>query len=293
MDDWSRRLWRAAPRALIVAAPFIALIGIWLGHTAASHRRHDLPTHQTSAAADGNGVVPVPASAGASVAPAVLATMTAAADRPSKSAPALADSAELMRALTQGLPALERLLEQYPGDAQVAIALANEQAQQKRFEAAVATVEHAVEVDPSSAQNGKVMSILWRAAQSAAAEQSFLCLRKLGGRGTDVTFDLASTPSVRDSVRERAKAELTNYLAFDASADTRVAAALLLAPDCDMRKELLARAEREGGKRTMAILDRISRGAGCASSSDRACNACLLNSPGLSHALAQLSTGKP
>jgi len=196
-----------------------------------------------------------------------------------------------VHALTRGLPALEALTAKFPADAQVAIALAGQQAQAQRYEAAVASVEHALEVDPGSAQNGKVMGVLWRAAQSPASEQSFLCLRKLGARGTDIAFDLATTNGVRESVRERAKAELTNYLAFDASADTRAATALLLAPDCTSRKALLDRAESDGGKRTLSMLERFARGAGCTSSSDGACNACLMGSPVLAHALSKLGAG--
>ena len=171
------------------------------------------------------------------------------------------------------------------------VALASEQAKAQRFEAAVTTVDKLLAAAPSSAQNGKVMGILWRAAQSPASEQTFLSLRKLGGRGTDVAFDLAATPGVRDAVRERARTELANNMAFDASEDTRVATALLLAPDCGTRKSLLERAEREGGKRTLAMLERYSRGAGCTSSSAGACNSCLMGSPVLTHALARLGEG--
>ncbi len=171
------------------------------------------------------------------------------------------------------------------------LAFASQQAQAQRYDDAVATVEHAVELDPSSAQNGKVMSVLWRAAQSPATDRSFLCLRKLGARGSDVAFDLATTSGVRESVRERAKAELTNYLAFDASDDTRAATALLLAPDCATRKALLDRAESDGGKRTLAMLERFARGAGCTSSSEGPCNSCLMGSPVLAHALNNQNPG--
>jgi hypothetical protein len=136
-----------------------------------------------------------------------------------------------------------------------------------------------------------VMGILWRAAQSSASEPSFLALRKLGAKGADVAFDLATTAGVRDSVRERAKTELEKSLSSEASADTRVASALLLAPDCAARKSLLARAEREGGKRTQVMLERFSRGSACTSTTDKACNSCLTGSPELTHALAQLSSG--
>jgi hypothetical protein len=202
-----------------------------------------------------------------------------------------ADPTELARAVSHGLPALEALAHQYPNDPQVSIALASQQAQAQRFEAAVESVERVIKADAKSAQNGKVMGILWKAAQSDASEQSFSALRKLGARGADIAFDLATTSGVRDSVRDRAKTELTQALSPDASADTRVATALLLAPDCSARKALLARAEREGGKRTQAMLERFSRGAVCTSTTDKACNSCLTGSAELTHALAQLGAG--
>jgi len=305
--SWSRKTLRAAPRALVIGAPFIALFGIWLGHSLVTHHKHAalqpveapivratvaVPEPLTVPEAPAVPVVPAaaPASVEAPVASAVLASVT---ETPSTTAPAtaLAAPAELVHALTRGLPALEALAAKFPADAQVTIALASQQAEAQRYEAAVASVEHALEVDPSSAQNGKVMGVLWRAAQSPASEQSFLCLRKLGARGSDIAFDLATTNGVRESVRERAKAELTNYLAFDASADTRAATALLLAPDCTTRKALLDRAESDGGKRTLSMLERFARGAGCTSSSDGACNSCLMGSPVLAHALSKLSPG--
>jgi hypothetical protein len=295
---WSRKTLRSAPRALVVTAPFVILFGIWVVHSLVARHRLAVAQPSPTTVAQVETAAPVSEPAAAQQpAPAVLTSVTPAVapggDASATSAPpsAVASPTELARALTHGLPALEALSAQFPADAEVAIALAGQQARAQRYEAAVTTVEHAIAVDPSGAQNGKVMSILWRAAQSPASEQSFLALRKLGARGTDIAFDLATTPGVRDSVRERAKTALTNSLAFDASPDTRVAAALLLAPDCTARKALLERAESEGGKRTLALLERLSRGSGCASSSDGACNACLTGSPVLAHALNKLSAG--
>jgi hypothetical protein len=295
---WSRKTLRSAPRALVVTAPFVILIGIWVVHSWVARHRLAVAQPASTTVAQIETAAPVSEPAAAQQpAPAVLTSVTPAVapggDASATSAPAsaVASPTELARALTHGLPALEALSAQFPADAEVAIALAGQQARAQRYEAAVTTVEHAIAVDPSGAQNGKVMSILWRAAQSPASEQSFLALRKLGARGTDIAFDLATTPGVRDSVRERAKTALTNSLAFDASPDTRVAAALLLAPDCTARKALLERAESEGGKRTLALLERLSRGSGCTSSSDSACDACLTGSPVLAHALNKLSAG--
>jgi Flp pilus assembly protein TadD len=196
----------------------------------------------------------------------------------------------LATAVSHGLPALEALAQKFPSDPQVHMTLASEQARAQRFEAAVESIERAITVDAKVAQNGKVMGILWRAAQSSATEPSFAALRKLGAKGSDIAFDLATTSGVRDSVRERAKTELKS-LPSDTSADTRVATELLLASDCDARKALLARAEHEGGKRTQSLLEQYSRGSTCTSNTDKACNACLTGSPELTHALAQLNAG--
>ena len=113
-----------------------------------------------------------------------------------------------------------------------------------------------------------------------------------GGPGDQSQDEAERFGSARhETDSERARAELTSHLAEDASADTRVATALLLAPDCSARKSLLLRAEREGGKRTRGLLERYSRGVSCTSSSDGACNACLAGSSELSGALAKLSEG--
>jgi hypothetical protein len=292
---WSKKNLRTTPRGLVIAAPLVALLGIWAIRSAVSQPKPaEVAAAKAEAAPQIAAATPAPeapeataaTSAGVPAAPGLAATSVA----PSATPPA-ADPAELASATSHGLPALEALAQKFPSDPQVGIALASQQAQAQRFEAAVESVERVISVDAKSAQNGKVMGILWRAAQSGASEPSFLALRKLGARGADIAFDLATTSGVRDSVRERAKTELEKSLSSEASADTRVASALLLAPDCAARKSLLARAELEGGKRTQAMLERFSRGSACTSNADKACNSCLTGSPELAHALAQLGAG--
>ena len=287
---WSRKTLRAAPRALVITAPLIALFGIWAVRSLVSHSKHaPVAEANTDVVAQVAAATPAPpvtaADSAATPASPILASTGAAPAAP----PPGADPAELASAVTHGLPALEALAQRFPNDPQVGIALAGQQAQAQRFEAAVESVEHVISVDVKSAQSGKVMGILWRAAQSSATEPSFSALRKLGGRGSDIAFDLATTAGVRDSVRDRAKTELTKSLSSEASEDTRVATALLLASDCDARKALLDRAEHDGGKRTQRILDGFSRGSVCTSKTDKACNACLTGSPALKSALAQVS----
>ncbi|HTA92670.1 MAG TPA: hypothetical protein VK745_23995 [Polyangiaceae bacterium] len=298
---WTRRAVRSTPRAALVTAPFVALFAVWLVHgvlTRHQHAAHSValvasplaPVVVTHAATTQTAIAvalatPSPAPPSAPLSTALRAPTLTATAEPS----ALADDAELKLALSQGLPAMEGLAAKYTTDPQVLVALASSEAQAQRYEAAIENVDRALYAAPNHAQSGKIMGILWRAAQSPAAEEAFASLRKLGGSGSDVELDLATTPGVRDAVRERAKAELTNYLALDASPDTRAATALLLAPDCSTRKSLLERAARDGGKRTLAMLERFSRGAGCSSSSEGACNACLMGSSVLAQALAKLN----
>jgi hypothetical protein len=287
---WAQRTVRTVPRALLLSAPFVLLLAIWLVHGVASHHRaaaHAAARPVPVNAAARVALTTAPALRNASDPAPISAALTALGAIPAP--PAIADDAELRVALTQGLPAMEGLAARYAADPQVLVALAGVEAQAQRYEAAIATIESALEAGPSASQNGKIMSILWRAAQSPAAEESFTCLRKLGARGNDVEFDLAATPTVRDAVRDRAKAELSNFMALDASTDTRTAASLLLAPDCETRKALLDRAELEGGKRTLVMLRRFAQGGVCSSSSDAACNSCLKGNPVLTQAIGKLS----
>ena len=284
--DWSREHIAKNPRALVIGAPLLAALGIWIAHSLTPHTPRPRVVARPSYALEPN-FTPHPAAAPAfsaifaSVAPPTAPTAAAL--------PAPASAEELAKAESQGLPALESLSRKYPSDPQVGITLAAQQAQAQRYDAAVDTIEDLTRLAPSVAQSGKVMGILWRAAQSSASEQAFVALRKLGGRGTDVTFDLATTAGVRDAVRERAKSELASYLAFDSSNDTRAATALLLAPDCATRKSLLERAEREGGKRTLVMLERIARGSACTTNGDGACNSCMMGGTTLSHAIGKLT----
>ena len=289
-EAWSRKNLRATPRTLVIGAPLIALIGIWAVRSLVSHPKHaTVAEGSNNVVAEVAAATPAPEPATANPAPATSAILVSTSS-PTPAAPPAAEPAEVAAAVSQGLPALEALARKFPSDPQVGIALAGQQAQAQRFDAAVASVERVIAADPKSAQNGKVMGILWRAAQSGATEPSFAALRKLGAKGADIAFDLAITTGVRDSVRERAKTELKSISA-DASADTRSATALLLAPDCGARKALLSRAEHEGGKRTRALLEQYSRGAACTSEADKSCNSCLTGSSELSHALTQLKSG--
>jgi tetratricopeptide (TPR) repeat protein len=291
---WARSTVRSAPRSLVIAAPFVALIAIWLVHSVAARHRHPAELALSPPSAAHVGTAPAAAhvdSAPSEPVPVSATVLTPTATLSPPAPPTLADDAELRMAVAQGLPAMAALAAKYAADPQVLLALASAEAQAQRYDSALATIERALDASPSAAQNGKLMGILWRAAQSSAAEESFACMRRLGARGSDIEFDLATTAGVRESVRERAKTELSNNLALDASADTRAATALLLAPDCASTKALLLRAERDGGKRTLAMLERFSSGTGCSSSTDGACNACLLGSPALAQAISKLSAG--
>jgi len=291
---WARNTVRSAPRSLMIAAPLLMLIAIWITHSVSTRHRHSAELALTAPIAARAGTAPAATHtdrAPSEPAPVAATVLTPTATAAAPAAPALANDAELRIAVAQGLPAMSALAAKYTADPQVLLALASAEAQAQRYDSAVATIERALDAAPSAAQNGKLMGILWRAAQSPAAEESFACMRRLGGRGSDIEFDLATTAGVRESVRERAKTELSNNLALDASADTRAATALLLAPDCAARKALLLRAERDGGKRTLAMLERYASGAGCGSSADSTCNACLLGSPALTQAISKLSAG--
>jgi hypothetical protein len=288
-EAWSRKNLRATPRALVITLPLIALFGIWAVRSLVSHPKHAVAEANPNVVAEVAAATPTPEPANQNSAPAASAILVSTGS-PAPAAPPAADPAELANAVSHGLPALEALAQKFPSDAQVALTLASEQAKAQRFEAAVESIERALAVDPKVAQNGKVMGILWRAAQSSASEPSFTALRKLGAKGSDIAFDLATTSGVRDSVRERAKTELKS-LSSDTSADTRVATELLLASDCGARKALLPRAGQQGSKRTQSLLEQYSRGSSCTSNTDKACNACLTGSPELTQALAQLNGG--
>jgi hypothetical protein len=298
VEAWSQkrpRNWATvAPLVAPFAAPVVALLGIWLVSSRVAHHTASDQTAAPAALSQSSGPA-LGAAAPAPEAPAPEAPLPVVAPEaapPSPPAPAAAaGAAELARATKHGLPALEELATKYPDDAAVRIALASEQARAQRYQAAVASIDRLLTLSPGTAQGGKAMGILWRAAQSPASEEAFATLRKLGARGSDVALDLASTPGIRDAVMTHARSELSLHLAGDASSDTRTATALLLASDCSARKALLGRAESEGGKRTLALLGRFARGAACTSSADPSCNSCLTGSQELAHAREHLAAG--
>jgi eukaryotic-like serine/threonine-protein kinase len=129
------------------------------------------------------------------------------APSPGSPEPARAGEAELELALKKGASGVDALQERYPDDPALPLARAKLHLDAREYPAAVAAVARAVELDPASAEDAHVGSVMWVTAQHKSSTQDAFALLtgKLGERGQAILRDLAATENVRADVRERAR----------------------------------------------------------------------------------------
>jgi hypothetical protein len=201
------------------------------------------------------------------------------------------DEGEVSLALqaAQTLEDLEGLAQRFPENPQVWVTLARQHANKNDFGRALTAAERATSLSGQVRQDGKLATVLWLAAQSEESRRAFELLRGMGASGADIFLDLATTATVRQPIRDKARAELaSSRFQAAASSDAKAAAALFLAPDCQARKAQLPQARRQGRQRTLRLLEAYERGEGCKSKEDRGCGDCLRGSPELASARAEI-----
>lgn len=198
--------------------------------------------------------------------------------------------AELQAAAAKGEAALAELAAKYPNDADVLTRYARTLTENGKHADAVARAAQALEADPSAAENKQLATVLWMGAQSKAEVAAFeLLQKKMGARGADIAYDLATTDGVRAATRVRARAYLASQrFAREASAQTFVAAELVVASKCEVRKALLTRAANVGDRRTLELLERFDKGELCVEGEKAPCNACLTDGGELARTISKL-----
>jgi hypothetical protein len=94
--------------------------------------------------------------------------------------------------------------------------------------------------------------------------------------GADIMFDVATADRFPGALRNQARAWLrTRKFERVSTPEAAVAAALLVAPSCKVRKALVKRAENVGDARSKELLQEFARGQGCGAKESKPCNACL------------------
>ncbi len=205
--------------------------------------------------------------------------------------PPQASAAQVADAFEQGEDAIKALAEQFPEDGNVQVALARTAVQGEDYQTALQAIERALELAPSLKDNEYVAGVLWKTAQQPNTERDTFELLKgpMKSRGADIIYDLASTPKVHPSRAKRARAWLkTKGFERACTKEASVAAALLLASSCEVRKALVKRAENVGDKRSRLLLEQFQAGQGCLPTEDQPCNACLQSDPGVQLAIAKI-----
>jgi hypothetical protein len=192
--------------------------------------------------------------------------------------PTVVSEAQANAALEAGDLAVLALLERYPTDARAQLVRARAAKKSGDHETALGAVQAALELSAELGTDPHVAAILWWAVQKAETRQASLELLQgpMKSRGADVLYDLAVTDGIAKPLAKQARAWLgTRRFERDSSPQAAIAAALLLAPTCEVRKALTKRAENVGDERSAVLLRKFEAGGGCSTTESKPCNACL------------------
>ncbi|HMA91706.1 MAG TPA: serine/threonine-protein kinase, partial [Polyangiaceae bacterium] len=115
-------------------------------------------------------------------------------------------------ARANGTAAFEALIAKYPADASVLIEMAKLQFADSEFYASVGSIARALVVSPKIANYGEVATLLWKAVQKRESADAVFELLEgaMGTRGSDILYDLVSTPELRKDIRTRAEEYFTS-----------------------------------------------------------------------------------
>ncbi len=222
------------------------------------------------------------------------AMASAAAARAANSAIQVEPSVEtaLAAAKAQGLPALEALAKEQPGDGAVLLALAQARVDAKKYAEAVTALSSALEVDPELNVSKKVASLLFTTAQSKSGREATFQLLEgpMGSRGADIAYDIWMHKGIKGAVKARAERYLKSQ-AFErvSSPELNIAVALRLAERCEQKHGLLLRAKNVGDQRSLAYLTQLSETSGCGTSGKEDCYPCLRKDARLADAMAAIA----
>jgi serine/threonine-protein kinase len=199
-----------------------------------------------------------------------------------------APTVELALARASGPLAMNALALKYPADASVIVELAKVQFAKGEFAASAGNVARALVVDPAMIDNAEVASLLWKAVQKRECGDSVFKLLEgpMGPRGSDILYDLATTPDMRRDIRARA----SQYFASGryqptSSPALKALIGLKAAATCEERKRLLEQAATLGDERYLPVLETLRQKNGCGPAHRDDCNACLRGTNVLERAL--------
>jgi serine/threonine-protein kinase len=271
------------PLWVLVAVPATFVAGAFALVLALSAERVEV--RGTALASD-----PLPNSSALTVLPSSAVTPV------SEVAPTQASPAERSAALKQGVVALQTLVKRYPKDAALQVMLASASLRAWKHEAALSAVSAALALDEGLRADGAVREVVNATVRVPATEQGTFVLLKgaMGAPGADLVYELAVDPRVNAGLRGEARAWLkTRAFETASSPQASVAAALVLAPNCDIRRALTKRAGNVGDARSLKVLIQFSQGRGCAPNEAEPCNACLKGDVELSTAIANIRRRRP
>jgi len=208
----------------------------------------------------------------------------------SPAAPALAASAQIDRARTQGLSALLGLAQQFPQDARIQRSLAEMYIAQKDGISALRCLAKALTLDESSVAQGEVRQAATLALNAPETTDAAFSLleSELGARGVDVLYTLASR-SGQNRIKTRSSLSLSKpEVRAHASRAALIALDLRAAEKCEARRALLPRAAKDGDQRTLELLKPMMQTLNCGPMGLVDCWSCLRQDTALQRAIAAI-----
>jgi eukaryotic-like serine/threonine-protein kinase len=200
-----------------------------------------------------------------------------------------APAVELSLARARGAAALGALIEKYPKDPSIIVELSKSQFASGDYSASVGNIARALVMDPRTATDAEVATLIWKAVQKReCGEPAFKLLEgPMGARGADILYDLATTNGVRRDIKARADEYFSSGRYRDASSPALVALIQLKqAGNCEERQRSIEQAIGVGDDRFLAPLEALRSRVGCGKKLQDDCNPCLRSSDLLEHAIA-------
>ncbi|HNI58863.1 MAG TPA: serine/threonine-protein kinase [Pseudomonadota bacterium] len=201
-----------------------------------------------------------------------------------------ASDADMQKAVEKGPAALLKLRNKYPNDSRTHRALVKAYGKAGELGSALQAIPPLLTVDPAAAYDDQILRLVADAAlQPQTSEPAVQLLeQKMGEYGVDMLIELADRTTM-----EPYRGRLTMSLSKEAvrklaSPDGVMVLDLRNAASCEAKKALVAKAGKQGGKRTLETLLKLQIPTGCGPGAQTDCWPCLRKGNALQSAINEI-----
>jgi serine/threonine-protein kinase len=195
-------------------------------------------------------------------------------------------SEKLRRAAALGIPALEELSNEHPGDVAALRELAFAYDGAGRSSDALRVVERTAAAAHGAMPRDLVRVVVRAASKFDTVDEAFRLLEgPLSQDGVEALLELSSDTSTTEETRARASRSLAKpNVRKNASESTGFLLDLKASTSCEARRQVLGRGEHADG-RALPALRALKNTRGCGKHGADDCHRCLRGDPGLDRAL--------